>query len=69
MDWQPMLALMVLIALGIAVDSAVKLVRSKRRPGIDAAQQRRRFALALAAFLALALAFLSLFPGDNVVTP
>ena len=48
------LALAVLIALGIAVDAVVKLVRAKKRPHTDTAWQRRRFALALAVFLALA---------------
>ncbi len=57
-------ALAVLIALGIAVDAAVKVVRAKRRPGTDTAWQRRRLALALAAFLALAAAFLSINPGN-----
>ncbi len=55
-------ALAVLIALGIAVDAAVKLVRAKKRPHTDTAWQRRRLALALAAFLALAAAFLAMKP-------
>ena len=59
-----MLALVVLIALGIAVDAAVKLVRAKKRPGTDTPWQRRRLALALAVFLALAAAFLAVNP-DN----
>ena len=57
-----MLALVVLIALGIAVDAAVKLVRAKKRPGTDTAWQRKRLALALAVFLALAAAFLAVNP-------
>ena len=62
------LALAVLIALGIAVDAAVKLVRAKKRPGTDMAWQRKRLALFLAVFLALAAAFLTLNP-DSPVTP
>ncbi len=62
------LALAVLIALGIAVDAAVKLVRAKKRPGTDTAWQRKRLALFLAAFLALAAAFLTLNP-DSPGTP
>ena len=58
------LALVVLIALGIAVDAGVKLVRAKKRPHTDTAWQRRRLALALAVFLALAAAFLAMNP-DN----
>ena len=58
------LALAVLIALGIAVDAVVKLVRAKKRPGTDTAWQRRRFALALAVFLALAAAFLAVNPDS-----
>ncbi len=59
-----LLALAVLIALGIAVDAAVKLVRAKKRPGTDTVWQRKRLALALAAFLALAAAFLAVNPGN-----
>ena len=62
------LALAVLIALGIAVDAAVKLVRAKKRPHTDTAWQRRRLALALAVFLALAAAFLTTNP-DSPGTP
>ncbi len=62
------LALAVLIALGIAVDAAVKLVRAKKRPGTDTAWQRKRLALFLAVFLALAAAFLTINP-DSPGTP
>ena len=62
------LALTVLVALGIAVDAAVKLVRARKRPYIDKVWQRRRLGLALAAFLALALVFLAINP-DSPVTP
>ncbi len=62
------LALVVLIALGIAVDAGVKLVRAKKRPHTDTAWQRRRLALALAVFLALAAAFLAVNP-DGPGTP
>ena len=62
------LALAVLVALGVAVDAAVKLVRAKKRPHTDTAWQRRRLALALAVFLALAAAFLTVNP-DNPGTP
>ncbi len=62
------LALVVLIALGIAVDAGVKLVRAKKRPHTDTAWQRRRLALALAVFLALAAAFLAINP-DRPGTP
>ncbi|MCY3670469.1 MAG: hypothetical protein OXH14_05245 [Alphaproteobacteria bacterium] len=58
------IALAVLIALGIAVDAVVKLVRAKKRPHTDTAWQRRRFALALAVFLALAAAFLAVNPNN-----
>ena len=64
MAFHQVLALAVLIALGIAVDAAVKLVRAKKRPGTDTAWQRKRLALALAVFLALAAAFLAVNP-DN----
>ena len=64
MAFHQILALAVLIALGIAVDAAVKLVRAKKRPGTDTAWQRRRLALALAAFLALAAAFLAVNPDS-----
>ena len=57
-----------LVALGVAVDAAVKLVRARKRPYIDKAWQRRRLGLALAAFLALALVFLAINP-DSPVTP
>lgn len=62
MDFHQILALAVLIALGIAVDAVVKLVRAKKRPHTDTAWQRRRLALALAVFLALAAAFLTVAP-------
>ena len=58
------LALAVLVALGVAVDAAVKLVRSRKRPDIDRAWQTRRLALALAVFLALAAAFLAVNPNN-----
>ena len=64
MAFHQILALAVLIALGIAVDAAVKLVRAKRRPGTDTAWQRKRLALSLAGFLALAAVFLAVNP-DN----
>ena len=64
MAFHQILALAVLVALGIAVDAAVKLVRAKRRPHTDTPWQRRRLALALAVFLALAAAFLAMNP-DN----
>lgn len=62
MAFHQILALAVLIALGIAVDAAVKLVRAKKRPHTDTPWQRRRLALALAVFLALAAAFLTVAP-------
>ena len=60
------LALAVLVALGVAVDAAVKLVRARKRPDIDKVWQRRRLGLALAAFLALALVFLAINPDSPV---
>ena len=68
MAFHQILALAVLVALGIAVDAAVKLVRAKKRPHTDTAWQRRRLALALSVFLALAAAFLAVNP-DSPGTP
>ena len=65
MVFHQILALAVLIALGIAVDAGVKLVRAKKRPHTDTAWQRRRLALALAVFLALAAAFLAMNPEGS----
>ncbi len=63
-------ALAVLVALGVAVDAVVKLVRLRRRgdPGNNSAYQKRRLAAALAAFLALALLFLAVSP-DSLRAP
>ena len=59
------LALAVLVALGIAVDAAVKLVRARKRAGIDKAWQTRRLGLALVVFVALASVFVAISPDSS----
>jgi len=63
-------AVAVLLALSVAIDAVVKLAQLRRRlaPEIGKAYQKRRLAIALAAFLALALLFLAVSP-DSLRAP